>query len=121
MSNDYTQYLSNTVNGYKPSPVMKETEDDDIAGIHEAAQLLVALNEEKLAFQALAVPEPIKDLEVEKKQTERETAEIQSRLRGESLMLANQIRNTNVFEEIKKTEKRTKSIWHRIKVMIGWE
>ncbi len=116
---DYTAAMNAaSQRGPKPSPVMKEA---DIADLHEAAALLVELNEEKLRLEALAVPEPVVDMEKEKEITQQETKEIQNQLRGEALMFANQIRNADIFGEIKKTEKRTKSIWYRIKVMIGWE
>lgn len=115
---DYTDHIANSgYNSVRPSPTMKES---DIEGIHEAAKLLVELSEEKIHYEALAVAEPIKDIAHEQAMIKQEVKENENHLRGELLMFANQIRNTDIFKEIKITENRTKSFWYRFKVAIGW-
>ena len=126
MSNtDYTSQLAPSQPGYKPmnhnhSPLarMKESEIEEI---HQGANIAVLLNEEKQYLKSIMLEEQSKDIDAVTTAYAQESKELQNRLKGESLMFANAIRNADIFGDIKKTEKKTNSFWHRLKVVIGWE
>lgn len=101
----------------------KPTPADDVASMHETAHLMVALNETRKAIETDLHPgrKTPEEILAETQKLDAEDKVIQNRLRGESLMFANQIRKADIFGEIEKTEKNQKTLWHRIKVMIGWE
>jgi len=122
---DYTNQLAPSQPGYIPmnhnnSPLarMKESEIEEI---HQGANLVVLLDEEKQRLKTLALEEQSKDIDAVTTSYAQETRELQNRLKGESLMFANAIRKADIFGDIKKTEKVANSFWYRLKVMIGWE
>lgn len=60
-------------------------------------------------------------LDREREEFEKERKELDSRLKGEMLQFVSSIRTASIIVENKQAQKKTKSVWFRIKRLIGLE
>ena len=88
--------------------------------LHDAALMLVQLHEERRRLEDEQQAERKLVDEAEKQQFLEERRLFTTRIKGEALMFANQVRTAKIMNDIEDTRAKNESIWKRIKTLVGW-
>jgi hypothetical protein len=97
------------------------TTKDELGELHEAATLLVGLQEERKLLEEQALHSAQQAEPEHADWLRREKEAYQSKLKGEAYRLAQALRTTNIISEIQATERKKQGFWARVRILLGWE